>query len=39
MDMGDSSMCVWQGSQYDVTFMANVEPDQKTSVTLTVSAK
>jgi hypothetical protein len=39
MDMGDTSMCVWQGSQYDATLMANVEPDQKTRFTLTASGK
>jgi hypothetical protein len=39
MDMGDTSMCAWQGSQYDATLMASVEPDQKTSFTLTASAK
>jgi hypothetical protein len=39
MDMGDTSMCAWQGSQYDATLMASVEPDQKTSFTLTASGK
>ena len=39
MDMGDTGMCVWQGSQYDATLMATVGADHKTTATLTAAGK
>jgi hypothetical protein len=39
MDMGETTMAVWQAPKYDVTLMATVVEDQKTTVTLTVGTK
>jgi hypothetical protein len=39
MDMGDTTMCIWQGTDVDVTLMVMTQPDQKTNATLTVTGK
>jgi hypothetical protein len=39
MDLGDTSMSVWQGATYDATLMATMGADAKTTATLTVGGK
>ncbi len=39
MDMGETSMCVWQGRAYDATLMATAEANRTTTLTLTATEK